>query len=141
MQKKAKLRGRIIKSTKGKRQLLETMFKLKLSYRIEPSVRHDPKYQSKWESVIYKIIKSIFGINQNVKKEKLLNAMGINMEYDSDFIDRLIPNALKLKLGWLFNKFSKMKIWECNCIHSNNHWIIEFAKSEKWRIKWNSIWI
>ena len=95
---KAKLLGRIIESTKGKRQLLETLFKSKLSSGIEPLVRHDPKYQSKWESMIYRVIKSIFGINQNVKKEKLLNAIGINMEYDSDFIDRLTPNALKLKL-------------------------------------------
>ena len=60
--------------------------------------------------MIYRVIKSIFGINKNVKKEKLLNSMGINMEYDSDFIDRLTPNALKLKLGLLFNRFSKRKI-------------------------------
>ena len=96
---KAKLQGRIIESAKGKRQLLETLFKSKLSYGIEPLVRHDPKYQSKLESMIYRVIKSIFGINQNVKKEKLLNAMGINIKYDLDFINRLTPNALKLKLN------------------------------------------
>ena len=82
-----------------KRQLLETFFKPKLSYGMGPLVKHDPKYQIKWESMIYRVIKSIFGINQNVKKEKLLNVMGVNMKYDSDYIDRLTPNALKLKLG------------------------------------------
>ena len=73
---------------------------------------HDPKYQSKRDSMIYRVIKSIFRINQNVKKEKLLNTIGINIEYDSDFIDRLTPDALKLKLVDFYCKFLKRKIWD-----------------------------
>ena len=48
--------------------------------------------------MIYRLIKNIFEINQKTKKEKLLNAVGVNMGYDSDFIADL------LLMLWNWNK-------------------------------------
>ena len=54
----------------------------------------------------------------------------------TEFINHLSPNAFKLKLGCLYNKFSKEKI--CKCKKINNHWIIDCTKSKDWKHKWDS---
>ena len=135
------LLGRIIETTKGKRLIFETIFKSKLSYGIEPLIKHDSKYKVKWESILYRVLKGIFGINCNISKAKVLGIMGVWNKENINFIDRLTPNAVKLKLGCLFNKYSKIKPWDWDKVHNYNHWIIEWKKSERWRCKWDNIWL
>ena len=67
--------------------------------------------------MIYRVLKAILNINQNIKKEDLMKVMSISSDKDKNhkfFIDLLTPDALKLKLGCLFNKYSKAKLcnWE-----------------------------
>ena len=101
-------------------------------------------YKDKWNSMLYRVLKAILGINHNIKKEDLLNTMSVNTK-DKDkgkkfFINLLSTNALKLKLRCLFQKYSKKKIWDCEQINDNNHWITVWKISTQWRKKWDTIW-
>ena len=42
------------------------------------------------------------------------------------FIDRLTPNAVKLKLGCLFIKYPKIKLWDSDKVHNYYFWIIKY---------------
>ena len=103
-----------------------------------------PDYKDKWNSMLYRVLKAILGINHNIKKEDLPNTMSVNTK-DKDkskkfFINLLSINALKLKLRCLFHKYSKKKIWDCEQINDNNHWITVWKISTQWRKKWDTIW-
>ena len=56
-----------------------------------------------------------------------------------EFNDQLSPSAKKLKLGWLFNKYSKIKPWKWEIITDNNHWHNKCLISEQWKQKWDDI--
>ena len=93
--------------------------------------------------MIYRVLKAILNINQNIKKEDLMKVMSISRDNDKNhkfFIDLLTPDALKLKLGCLFNKYSKEKLCNWEQIKNNHHWITECCTTSEWRKKWNIKW-
>ena len=96
--------------------------------------------------MIYRVLKAIQNINQNIKKEDLMKVMSISRDNDKNhnfFIDLLTPDALKLKLGCLFNKYSKAKLYNWEQIKNKHHWITKCCttseRRKKWNIKWNLI--
>ena len=142
--RKAKLLGKLMKTIKGKRAVFETFLKSRLSNAAQEISNILPDYKDKWNSMLYRVLKAILGINHNIKKEDILNTMSVNTK-DKDkgkkfFINLLSTNALKLKLRCLFLKYSKKKIWYCEQINDYNHWITVCKISTQWRKKWNIIW-
>ena len=142
--RKSKLLGKLMKTIKGKRVVFETLLKSRLSYAAQEISNILPDNKDKWNSMLYRVLKAILGINHNIKKEDLLNTMSVNTkDKDKDkkfFINLLSTNALKLKLRCLFHKYSKKKIWDCEQINDNNHWITVCKISSQWRKKWETIW-
>ena len=58
--KKASILRNIIKSTKGKRILFKVPLRSKWSYGISALIEHNPKYEVKWRSTLYRLIKRFF---------------------------------------------------------------------------------
>ena len=139
---KVKLLGRALETTKGKRLVFKNMMKSRINYGIEASIKHDSKYRAKWESMMYRILKGIFGINSNTKKSMLLDLLCTNGRNESGIVDRLSPSAIKLKFGCLFNKYSKSKPCNWSVIKDNNYWITECSMTELWKSNWTQcvIW-
>ena len=73
------------------------------------------------------------------EKSMLLDLLCTNGRKESEFVDRLSPNTIKLKLGCLFSKYMKSKPCNWSVIKDNNHWITECSMTELWRIKRNSV--
>ena len=70
---KTKLLGRILERMKGKMLNFKALFRSRLNYEVDPLIKHNPKYQAKWESMLYRVTKGLLGIKFNVKKSVLLN--------------------------------------------------------------------
>ena len=84
--------------------------------------------------MLYKIWKSLLGIKFKLKKSVFLNYMCTKNKSGTKFINHLYLNTFKLKLGCLFDKFSKEKICKSKEINNQNNWIIDCIKSKDWKI-------
>ena len=76
--RKAKLLGKLMKTIKWKRAVFEIFLKLRLSYAAQEISNILPDYKDKWNSMLYRALKAILGINHNIKKEDNLNTMSVN---------------------------------------------------------------
>ena len=132
--KKASILMNIIKSTKGKRILFKVLLRSKWSYGISALIEHSPKYEEKWRSTLYRLIKRLFHINCNASKNILFKTLLLNPDdmknAHSKYIDRLSKNAIKLRLGWLFNKYNKEKLFCWGVVASNEHFIDKCVKTD-----------
>ena len=65
---------------KSKKDLFKMMMKSKCSYGIEALIKHDPKYEKKWNSTLYRLLKKLFSIKWNISKKKLFDTLNLNNE-------------------------------------------------------------
>ena len=141
MNLKISMIGRILKKTRSKRILFKTLIKSKLSYGISPLIKHDEKFRLKWESMLYRLLKRLFGIRSKVSKTKLFNQLNV-MDWDTkewhEFIDYLSPNTIKFKLDWLFSTYAKK---QCSWKEASTraHIVENCPKTTNWREKWSKV--
>ena len=127
--------GRILKKTRSKRILFKTLIKSKLSYGISPLIKNDEEFSLKWESMLYRLLKRLFGIRSKVSKTKLFNQLNV-MDWDTkelhEFIDYLSPSTIKLKLDWLFSTYAKkQRSWKE--VSTRTHTVENCSKTTNWR--------
>ena len=67
--KESKTIGKLTKTIKGKRAIFETFLKSRLSYAAQEISYIFSHYKNKWSSMIYRVLKAILNINQNIKKK------------------------------------------------------------------------
>ena len=79
LMKKLNIFSHTIKSTKAKKIFFK-MMKSKCSYGIEALIKHDPKYEKKWNSTLYRLLKKLFSIKWNISKTKLFDTLNLNNE-------------------------------------------------------------
>ena len=98
--KKVKRLGKLTKTIKRKRAVFETFLKSRLSYAAQEISYIFPHYKNKWISMIYRVLKTILNISQNIKKEDLLKVMSIRRENDKK---RIISFSLIYSPQMLWN--------------------------------------
>ena len=159
-EERLKRRIRILKpslvSTKSRFIVYKSILKSKFYYSALAVGRFNQKYLSKLEGILYRILKCLFCINQNVKKDKLFKTLNINRPADdlimnlhfkshaqiskshkNNFIENLSLKSLKLKADCLFSKQPKLKSWDCDTIINSEHVVEKCPLTTDWRILWN----
>ena len=144
-------------STKSRFIVYKSIIKSKFYYAALAIGRFDSNYLSKLDSMLYIILKWLFCVHQNVKKDRLFKVLSISRPADdliwslsnikqtqtikrpkSYYIESLSLKTIKLKLGCLFSKQPKLKGWKWNVLVTNDHVINDCPKTANWRILWNT---
>ena len=55
------------------------------------------------------------------------------------YIENLTIKSIKFKLNWLFNSRNRTKKWNWTWKIENEHVVIHWYKTQKWREKWSKI--
>ena len=162
-QEEQKLRRRIwilkpsLVSTKSRFIVYKSIIKNKFYYAALAIGRFDSNYLSKLDSMLYRILKWLFCVHQNVKKDRLFKFLSISRPADDliwslsnikqtqtikrpkcYYIESLSLKTIKLKLGCLFSKQPKLKGWKWNVIATSDHVINDCPKTTNWRILWKT---
>ena len=98
------------------------------------------KYKTKSELIFYWLLKRIFTIKSNVKKDLLFKFLDLE-EGDAKkhwYSDFLSVSAIEFIIGWLFKRKST-KRWCDQEIVSNKHLTTCWPITENWRKKWDKI--
>ena len=117
----------ILMNTRNRLIVFKAIIKSKVSYANSIICKHDARYTKTWESILYRLLKILFWIKTNVKKEKIYNIFKIDInnqwnhqtvrrskkpKENPGLIEYLSIKAIKLKLDCLFFKHSKRKLWK-----------------------------
>ena len=132
-------------STKSRFLVYKTILKSKLLYAAKTISKYSKTYRDKLNSMLYRILKKLFWIKTNVKKQLLLEVLdpteeNLNDNWGINLIELLSLKSIKLKLGCLFSQNPKNK--KCNWPNpaTSNHIIKDWNKAKIWRMKWNNTW-
>ena len=145
-------------NTKSRLIVFKTILKSKYWYATAIIWHFNPQYIKIWDSILYRLLKLLFCIKSNVRKELLFKTLGIetteelvsrtiNKMNDIDkerqdqntFAQHLSIKSIKMKLNCLFNPNNKNKKWNWLEQINNEHVIKHWPKTENWRIKCNQI--
>ena len=92
---------------------------------------------------LYQILKWLCNIRHNVSRSTLFNALNlnengiqINKPYVISIINKLTIGVIKLRTGWLFNKYNKYT-WDWEHLKSAYETITRWEKLRDWRTKWS----
>ena len=92
---------------------------------------------------LYQILKWLCNIRHNVSRSTLFNALNlnengiqINKPNVISIVNKLTIGVIKLKTGWLFNKYNK-HTWDWEHLKSAYETITRWEKLRDWRTKWS----
>ena len=145
-------------NTKSRLIVFKTILKSKYWYATAIIWHLNPQYIKIWDSILYRLLKQLFCIKSNVRKELLFKTLGIETTEElvsktinkmngidkerqgqNTFVQYLSIKSIKMKLNCLFNQNNKNKKWNWLEKINNEHVIKHWPKTENWRIKWNQI--
>ena len=81
-------------NTKSRRMEFKTILRSKISYAWAVICKDNEKYTKQWESMLYRLLKLLFCIKSNVKKQLLFTVL--NIENGRKYIE----NVIKPKINW-----------------------------------------
>ena len=140
------LRPSII-NTKSRMIIVKTVLRTKFIYAAAILWYFNPEYIKTWNSILYRILKLIFHIKTNVRKDllfkileikdtnemvtKVINKLNGKIEVNQaeTYVEHLSIKVIKLKLNCLFNSRNKKQKWNCNEIINNEHIIRNWPKT------------
>ena len=144
-------------NTKSRFIIYRAIIRSKFLYAATTICTYNHRFTLKLEAMLYRILKNLFYIRTNVKKEKVFKVLGIwnieeairranlrkcglQIEEDSNrLIEYLSLKVIKLRMGWLFSRNPKLKKCSCQCQITNEHIILDWPKTMEWRSHWNKI--
>ena len=114
-----------------------------LSYACNALYEDDPKGEEIQKSCLYQCLKVLLNIRGNVKRERLFWSLNLNIngklkpktKEEITITELLSIPTIKLRVGWLFNRFHERK-WNCNHEINSKDIILLCKKLDSWRAKW-----
>ena len=140
---------------RSKMIICNTIIKTKFSYGAAIILKYNSKYSEKWEGLLYRSLKTLFGIKINVSKSKLFEILEIEWfkstiekylknetkaeKFNDKFIYNLNKIAIKIKLECSFTSKVKERLWKWTETVNNDHVMKIWYKIKEWRFKWDKI--
>ena len=141
--------------TRSKMIIFNTIIKTKFSYGAAIIWKYNSKYSEKWQGLLYKSLKTLFGIKINVSKSKLFKILEIELfkstiekylknetnaeKFNDKFIYNLNNKAIKIKLECSFTSKGKERLWKWTETVNNDNVMKRWYKTKEWRFKWDKI--
>ena len=114
-----------------------------MSYACNALYEVDPKGEEIQKSCLYQCLKALLDIRGNIKRERLFLSLNLNIngklkpktKEEITITELLSIPTLKLRVGWLFNRFHERK-WNHNHETNSKDIILLYKKLDSWRAKW-----